>query len=116
MVVISPDSATVFIFLVQARTTFPFRITEQAPHTPVPHPTFTPVRPMRRITSARESFSGSQTTNLSTPFIIKLNLVSFKASSLIIAAEHAQRSGLCRFVQTPTIFNEQRQNVNERPR
>ena len=73
MVVISLYSGTRFIFLVQARTTSPFRMMEQAPHTPVPHPIFTPVRPMRRRTSARVSFSGSQVTNLSTPLMFKLN-------------------------------------------
>ncbi len=77
MVVISENSATRFIFLVQARTTSPFRMTEQAPQTPVPHPTLTPVRPMRRRTSASVSFSGSQVMNLSTPLIFKFSRSSF---------------------------------------
>ena len=40
----------------------------QAPQTPVPQPTFVPVRPIRRSTSASESFSGSQTIMRSAPF------------------------------------------------
>ncbi len=76
MVVISENSATRFIFLVQARTTSPFRMTEQAPQTPVPHPTLTPVRPMRRRHSASVSLSGSQVMNLSTPLILKQSLAS----------------------------------------
>ncbi len=82
IVVISLNSGTLFIFLVQARTTSPSRITEQAPQTPVPHPILTPWRPMRRRTTARESSSGSQTANLSTPLMFKLNLASFMSSPL----------------------------------
>jgi hypothetical protein len=47
------------IFRAQERTTLPSRMTEQAPQAPLPQPTFTPVKPMRRSTAARESFSGS---------------------------------------------------------
>ena len=92
MVVISLNSEIAFIFFVQARTTFPFRITEQAPQTPVPHPTFTPVRPIRRRTAAKLSFSGSQTTNLSMPLIVKLNLVSFMSCSLSRVIKEIDRS------------------------
>ena len=57
---------------VQERTTFPLRMTEQAPHTPVPQPTLVPVRPRRRITSARVSLSGSQMNIRSAPLILRV--------------------------------------------
>ena len=52
MVVILEYSSTWLIFLVQERITCPFRMMEHEPQTPVPHPTLTPVRPIRRRTSA----------------------------------------------------------------
>ena len=87
MVMISLNSATRFIFLVQARTTSPFRITEQAPQTPVPQPILTPVSPIRRRTTARVSSSGSHVTNLLTPLMLKLSLASLMLSSLCLDAE-----------------------------
>jgi hypothetical protein len=54
---------------------------EQAPQTPVPHPIFVPVSPIRRRTTARLSFSGSQMTGLGTPLIVKFNRVTIIQSS-----------------------------------
>ena len=62
---------TCFIFLTQERVTSPSSSNEQAPQCPVPHPTFVPVSPRRRTTSARESFSGSQRISRSTPLMFK---------------------------------------------
>src|SRR5690554_940053 len=73
-------SGTDFILLVQERITFPSKITEQAPQTPVPQPIFVPVRPILRRTTASESFSGLYTTALSTPLIVKTFLESFISS------------------------------------
>jgi hypothetical protein len=76
MVVTLLYCSTLRILTVQERTSLPFNITLQAPHTPVPQPTFVPVRPIRRITDASVSFSGSQIIIRSTPFMFSVSFLS----------------------------------------
>ncbi len=71
MVVIWSPSSTRFILYTQDRTNLPFKMTLQAPHCPVPHPTLVPVSPScPRSTSARDD-SPSTIRFLSTPFTRK---------------------------------------------
>ena len=72
------------IFFVQERTGFPSIRTVQAPQTPMPQPTFTPVRPIRRRTVDSLSFSGSTIRKRWTPLISKVILVSF-ANRIILS-------------------------------
>ena len=75
------------IFLVQERTGLPSISTVQAPQTPMPQPTFTPVRPIRRRTVESLSFSGSTITKRFTPLISKAILVSL-AKRIILSYEN----------------------------
>ena len=77
MVVILEYSSTWLIFLVQERITCPFRMMEHEPQTPVPHPTLTPVRPIRRRTSDSLSFSGSHINIRSTPLMFNIIFLNF---------------------------------------
>ena len=65
-------SGTSFILVTQERTTFPLRITLQAPHWPCPHPTLVPVSPSCfRITLASNS-SGFAMTVRGTPLMTRV--------------------------------------------
>ena len=77
MVITVLYSLILLIFLVHDLTTLPSRITEQAPQTPVPHPTFVPVRPSLLSTEASVSVSGLHINVRSAPLIFNVIFCRF---------------------------------------
>jgi hypothetical protein len=59
MVIISASSGTLLILVIQALTTLPSKITEQAPHSPFLHPTLVPVRNACFLKTSARDVSGS---------------------------------------------------------
>ena len=82
IVVIRLYSSSVRIFRMQGRMTLPSRMTVHEPQTPVSQPTFVPVSPIRRSTSASVSFTGSQMSMRSAPLTFSHIFLSCMTPSL----------------------------------
>ena len=75
IVVTREPSSTRFILVMQERTTLPFRITEQPPHWPWPHPTLVPVSFNCSRKTSDSMVSGSARTVLGTPLMWSILLI-----------------------------------------